>query len=254
VTGYTDPSNQHKQSSANNGSPTAGIATDQTNQAANNTNKPEYAPFWRKVFAWPNGFGTLVIALTLFFIAWQAMLMRQTIISSEDFSQRELRAYVVCEMVSIVNVAECPETIAIELRTAAHLNHPQNGPYAELRIKNAGQTPAYKVRHWGDMCVREYPLTGTLAEVGRTGKPMPMVLGPGIFSTKNFRNIPPLNEGQKADLRSGRGAIYIHGEILYEDAFGKERSTRYRFIHNSITGLVGLTTDMTFCEEGNEAN
>ena len=176
------------------------------------------------------GVYTAVTAGMLIALACQISIARKS-------SHQELRAYVMGEMSSIINIAD-PLDVAEEDRTLAALKFPNNGPVAQMKIINAGKTPAYYVRHWGDMGFREYPLTGPLAEVGRTGMPMPIVLGPQISSTKLYRNIPPLTQAQIAQLRNGTGAIYVHGEITYKDAYGKSRYTRYRLIHNSLSGAV----------------
>jgi len=46
-----------------------------------------------KIFAWPEGVTALAVLFTLFFIAWQALLMRQSVSASDEVSKRELRAY-----------------------------------------------------------------------------------------------------------------------------------------------------------------
>lgn len=159
------------------------------------------------------------------------------------------------DSVSIVNVMNpFPDEDDPPSDTHAKVSRRNVGPIGQLVIRNTGQTPAYNVRHWGDMCFREFPLTGPLSERGRNGQRMPTVLGPNIISTKNFGDVPELNEQQAKDLHEGRAALYIHGEILYTDSFGKERVTRYRLMHGKMTGRMGVTTDLTFCEEGNEAN
>jgi len=133
------------------------------------------------------GVYTAVTAGMLIALACQISIARKS-------SHQELRAYVMGEMSSIINIAD-PLDVAEEDRTLAALKFPNNGPVAQMKIINAGKTPAYYVRHWGDMGFREYPLTGPLAEVGRTGMPMPIVLGPQISSTKLYRNIPPTHSG-----------------------------------------------------------
>ena len=49
-------------------------------------------------------------------------------------------------------------------------------------------------------------------------------------------------------------ALYVYGEILYEDAFKREHFTRYRFTHNENSGVVGVSTELTFADKGNEAD
>jgi hypothetical protein len=46
----------------------------------------------------------------------------------------------------------------------------------------------------------------------------------------------------------------VYGEIIYEDAFKKPHYTKYRLIHNQNSGPIGISTDLTFAAEGNEAD
>lgn len=210
-------------------------------------NASDYLPWGYNLISWPEGITTWALMLTLAAVILQTRAYRQS-------SERQLRAYVVVELVTLLNVAEAPDHIAEKDRTLAHLHYPNSGPVAELKIKNVGQTPAYQLQHWGDICYREYPLTGTLGEVGRQFPPMPMVLGPGIGTVKNFRTLPPLSDVQKEQMRNGTGAIYIQGDVVYTDTFGQKRTTRYRIFHNNLSGVVGTCTSMTFCEDGNTAD
>ena len=93
VSGYTDLRYQGKQHTAGNGAPSAGIPEGNAGQASQEADASKQTPVWRILIAWPEGVTTLAILLTLFFIAWQAILMRQTVAASEDVSKRELRAY-----------------------------------------------------------------------------------------------------------------------------------------------------------------
>jgi hypothetical protein len=49
-------------------------------------------------------------------------------------------------------------------------------------------------------------------------------------------------------------AIWVYGEIIYWDAFKRKRTTYYRLFHNSTTGAIGISTDLTWAEDGNDAN
>jgi hypothetical protein len=63
----------------------------------------------------------------------------------------------------------------------------------------------------------------------------------------------PLTADQVADLKRGTAAIYIDGYISYRDAFRKKRRTNFRFLYGTFTGGIGITTDVTIAEEGNDA-
>jgi hypothetical protein len=175
-----------------------------------------------------------------------------TLGAMRDASKKQLRAYVVQEMGSIVNVAD-PIPAAGLVPTEARITHPLWGPVARVQIKNTGQTPALQVEHWGNICLREYPLISGLPALP-VGKPSRSILGAGIVSTKSLTYGPPLTSQQIADLRAGTVAIYIYGEIKYKDIFRKSHFTRYRLMHHAIGGVIGISTDLTFTEEGNEAD
>jgi hypothetical protein len=170
-----------------------------------------------------------------------------------ESSEQQLRAYVVTENGSIVNVAD-PLPVEGEYKpTEARLTNPQWGPVARVQIKNTGQTPAYDLYHWGSICFREYPLTSILPPTPPPDK-YRSILGPGITIQKTLFFGPPLTVEQVQQLRDGTGAIYFHGEIVYRDAFNQKHHTRYRLMHNKMGGAVGINTDFNFAEDGNEGN
>jgi hypothetical protein len=188
------------------------------------------------------------------FGAWVGIgiLILQTVVMQGN-SKKQLRAYVVQEMGAIVNVADPMPAIGL-VPTDARLSHPEWGPIIRLQIKNTGQTPALEVTNWAAICFREYPLVSALPERNPELRPMPSILGAGIVSTKTLFFGPPLTAQQIADLRAGTGAIYFHGEIRYRDIFKKTHFTRYRGMHHVMGGAIGVSTDLTFTEGGNEAD
>jgi hypothetical protein len=190
--------------------------------------------------------------------AWIGLivLICQTAISRRT-AQRQLRAYVLSDSSIIVNVANpiplypgqvLPQTDARITNTAA-------GPGAFIQIKNLGQTPAFRVIHWGYICFREYPLNASLPARTPVAANIPSsVLGPGQTATKMLELNPALTAAQINDLRNGTAAIYVQGEITYLDAFRKNRLTRYRVMYHRMGGAIGVSTGLNFCEEGNDAN
>jgi hypothetical protein len=143
---FTDPGNQDKQDRAGNSSPTVGVSPNDASQSTQNTQTTKHPPFWRKVVAWPEGVTALSILLTLFFIAWQAMLMRQTVRSSEDSSRRELRAYIA------VVIGEAIPQMRRDL------------PLGDLKFEarpvliNTGRTPAHNIRFKARAAILPVPL------------------------------------------------------------------------------------------------
>ncbi len=185
-----------------------------------------------------------------------AVLIYQTIITRRT-SQRQLRAYVLGDSSVIVNVAN-PVPLypgQVLAQTDARITNTAAGPGAFILIKNTGQTPAFKVLHWGYICFREYPLTAALpARLPIVGTPPTSVLGPGMTANKMLELNPPLTPAQINDLRNGTGAIYVYGEITYVDAFRQSRFANYRVMYHRMGGAIGVSTTLNFCEEGNDAN
>jgi hypothetical protein len=168
-------------------------------------------------------------------------------------SERQLRAYVVQERGAIVNIADPIPAVGL-VPTEARITHPGWGPVAHLQIKNTGQTPALQVENWGNICFREYPLISTLPSKPAELRPMYSILGPGIISTKTLSFGPRLTPQQIADLQAGTAAIYVYGEIRYRDVFNKDHLTKYRGMHHVMGGPIGVSTNLTFTEGGNEAD
>jgi hypothetical protein len=185
-----------------------------------------------------------------------AVLICQTIITRRT-SQRQLRAYVLSDSSVIVNVANPVPLYPGQVlpQTDARITNTAAGPGAFIQIRNTGQTPAFKVLHWGYICFREYPLTAALpARLPTVGNPPITVLGPGMIATKMLELNPSLTPAQINDLRNGAGAIYVYGEITYVDAFRKSQFTRYRVMYHRMGGAIGVSTILSFCEEGNDAS
>lgn len=191
--------------------------------------------------------------------AWIGLgiLIAQTIIARRT-AQRQLRAYVLSDSSTIFNVANPVPLYAGQqlAQTDARITNTAAGPGTLLTIKNLGQTPAFKVIHWGYICFREYPLNATLPAPPTTpsSNAPSMVLGPGQISTKMLELNPALTAAQITDLRNGVAAIYVYGEITYQDAFGQKRTTHYRVMYHRMGGAIGVNTGLNFCNEGNEAS
>jgi len=77
---------------------------------------------------------------------------------------------------------------------------------------------------------------------------------PGQVQSTQSRYLPmPLSQQDITHLRNGTAAIYVYGEIGYRDAFGKDRATAFRSMHHASAGRIGISTELTFCDEGNSA-
>lgn len=178
-----------------------------------------------------------------------------TILTMRWSAHRQLRAYVIVERGIIANVANPQTRFGEDTATVARLLAPGVGPTAQITIKNAGQTPAYDLVHWGSISIREYPLKSKMKEMPRPAVLFRSVLGPSIPEVKTVRLPEPLLREQIQGLRESTLAIYCHGEIHYRDGFKKKRVTCYRVMYCAITGIeIGVSTDLTLCEEGNTAD
>jgi hypothetical protein len=78
-------------------------------------------------------------------------------------------------------------------------------------------------------------------------------MAPGVEQYATRYRESPLNAAEIAGFRNGRFAMFMGGEILYQDIFGVSRFTRYTMVRR---GPIDLTEDerMTFWREGNDAN
>jgi hypothetical protein len=142
---------------------------------------------------------------------------RAIIRGAEDTAKRQLRAYVFVDVVEMIDVTSV------------------DGPKTLVRIKNAGQTPAYKLRNVSVYTnVGEYPprtplLTSGLMMRGRADTASVSELGPGSGHDKR-RVRRPIDPFQIIGLVSGTLVAYLFGEVHYTDAFNCDRWIRYRSV------------------------
>jgi hypothetical protein len=204
--------------------------TPQLNPASNppdRNGKPEQEPpratDWSTILTAGLLFATLALA---FFGLCQVVIMRRT-------ARRQLRAYV------FVTTAEIGD-----------IENAQN-VRASVSIKNSGQTPAYDLINLGAVTFRDVGLKGDPWPEDRDASLSKSSLGPGEVLWKHF-GARPLTSEERAAVRSGTHAVYVYGEILYRDAFGKRRYSRYRFMHLGEAAV--RNRQLVVCEEGNEAN
>lgn len=123
-------------------------------------------------------------------------------------------------------------------------------PEAVVSLTNHGQTPAYNVKHitcfdWGGFPDPPFP--------DITGDPVPCIIHPGTGGTINISWPDPLTEDDMTILCNGTEArAYLFGKVSYEDAFGTQRSLRYRFQMGGAEMLrVGY---MHIAPQGNEGD
>jgi hypothetical protein len=106
-------------------------------------------------------------------------------------------------------------------------------PVGSVEIQNFGRTPAYKLRQWIGIAPFPYPPPEPLPQSSHTLASI-AVVHPGV----KFTSIVPLKKPFPLNTKIGTLdlTIYVYGEVIYEDAFGKERHTSFRFIYGGPEG------------------
>jgi hypothetical protein len=171
------------------------------------------------LIGWPEGVTTLAVLLTLFFIAWQAILMRQTVTASEEASKRELRAYL---------------TVVIGDATYQERRDPDKGGDLMFECRpmllNTGRTPARKITFKAGAAVMASPLP---KEVHLPDSPDEgvgdSIMGPqqNAFMSAVVDGFRPDNEVLGIKQGIGNKALYVWGRVTYQDVFGETHFTQF---------------------------
>lgn len=210
---------------------------------------------WGKKFICESKITDVVIAGLTFFLMIFTGLLVWVGNKQEKTTRRQMRAFVYLHGVSIFNVATPLNPLPIYKPTGAELVSRTEGPLVTLTIRNSGSTPAFRVIHWGQIHVGEFPLKSELPSiVKRNRNPPHSAIPPDGANTKFVRIARPLTSEEIDGLRASTIAIWVYGEISYRDAFRRKRTSKYRLFHNAQTGFVGISNEMTWAEGGNEAN
>jgi hypothetical protein len=215
--------------------------------------RPSAPSEWRKKFICESKITDAVIAALTFFLAIFTGLLVSVGNRQERTTRQQMRAFVYLDQGSVFNVASPLFPLPVYKPTGAEIFSPTDGPGASLTIKNTGATPAYSVVHWGGIFAGDFPLKGPLPPREKSNSFPSSAIPPGGINTKAVRLPFPLTPEQIAGLRNGTFAIWIYGEITYRDAFRRKRTTNYRLFHNNAAGAVGVTTDLTWADGGNQA-
>lgn len=185
---------------------------------------------------WIAGLGTVLVAIALYCTARATMAAIEANKISRDSAERQLRAYV---------LADKPR-----------LDEEGVDGFIEARVelRNSGQTPAYKLKSWIDIEIREKRLdlsiffTSEKAEANRAV----WDVGPGCIRTITFRR-----EGRdfanKEDMRSKLVYIYVFGGIDYTDCFGRHQTGTFNFYFPVKPTVVAFDDAvMNHADRGNE--
>ena len=173
----------------------------------------------RLILAWPEGVTALAVLFTLFFIAWQALLMRQSVSASDEVSKRELRAYL---------------TVVIGGATFQERRDEDKGGDLKFEclpvLVNTGRTPARNVTFKARAAIMPIPLPQgiNLPDAPDEG------VGGSILGPQQNANMFAVVDGFCADkdvesikyAKEGKG-LYVWGRVTYEDVFGENHFTRF---------------------------
>lgn len=179
-------------------------------------------------------FGTIIIAIFTIVLGvataflWKAT--RDLVTGADANADRQLRAYVMIRDV-VINDFEIGKI-----------------PIPRITIKNSGLTPARNVTVWCNVGFDLFPHTLSLPRRSQDALP-PTPIAPGGTHTIE----PKIKQGEMnaptwAALESGTHAIYVMGEIRYEDAFGQHRETDFLLFTG---GPLGARDEMGAYKHGN---
>ena len=157
---------------------------------------------------------------------------RKLVIDAKTTAKRQLRAYVFVRGSNIDNLR------------VGHI------PKAVVRVKNTGQTPAYKLTHVGGIA-----FGGTFAALPKALPPAYLssgALGPGGEFEIHSPRPAPLDITQVSELANATKRIFVHGEFQYIDAFDIPRFLKYRLMTVWEGDIDNV--QLVSCDEGNDAN
>lgn len=196
---------------------------------------------------WLIGIGTILLTVTLLLTLQAnraavagAKAAADAVRATEDIGHRQLRAYVG------VHSVDPPEP-------------DPNGKWikAKVEFRNAGQTPALKLRVSTNIILEPPPFdeAWNAQRLGSSGTLLPN--GP-IFQTAELRGDSTDQEARLDPqdvhkLFSGDQsvALWVCGKVTYSDIFDKEHWTTFRYI---MSKRAGQSAVFTACTEGNETD
>jgi hypothetical protein len=166
-----------------------------------------------RLVSWPEGMTVLALVLTLFFIAWQALLTRQAILSSEESSKCELRAYVV-----------------VSLNSGSYQERDKGIRFEGIpAIQNTGKTPAHNLRYITSSGVIKEPLGDKYTFPAPSSETIgEYVLGTSQVYQMHIIANDYVDPKDVPDIMDGKGkAFYYWGTVIYDDAFGESHRTEF---------------------------
>jgi hypothetical protein len=194
-----------------------------------------------KIFGLWVGFAGLICFLFVAALQVQQAITKHPISNANDAAVKQSRAYVFVDTIRTSNIDD--DLLSISPTKIASIM---------LVIKNTGQTPAFKMSHRASIRFAPFPPPPDLFNIPAIPPRTVDTLPPGGMAQNIVGLGRALNVDEKTILGLGTHAVYLFGEIGYEDTFGFKRCTKYRYRVGGDVGFNG--TAMAPMAEGNEAD
>jgi hypothetical protein len=120
----------------------------------------------------------------------------------------------------------------------------------QVRVRNYGKTPAHNVVMWIGLTLDDFPIPKALDHPPPELRRSRSIIGPRdqtIMAASMSRAITAV-EYQK--IRCKAATVYIFGHIAYDDIFGRQWETDFRFMYGGVGGTHPEGKVAT-CEDGN---
>ncbi len=157
----------------------------------------------------PTWLGAILSFIGTCLILWTLFLTRQANYISRDTSRRQLRAYL--------------------FTSGASFERIEGGFILTVELRNSGQTPAFKVFHMSQSFVDDYPVSSP-PEFLQPGNTHGTPVGPGESFFCAQRLLGPKPDAILAKVLGGTCGLYIQGVVNYEDCFGAQHRTQFRYV------------------------
>lgn len=122
-------------------------------------------------------------------------------------------------------------------------------PTMDVRTKNYGTTPVRKLAMTGMITVLDLPIDVATMNIPKE-EPPEFTLPPGEFHKLRIEGTAKLTEGDLKSIADGKCALFFTGLIIYRDAFGERRETRFSWVWKGVTRADGYRK-ITHADRGN---
>lgn len=170
-----------------------------------------------------------------------ARAAQQSVEVAQSTAKQQLRAYVQVEGAILLY-----ETGGVTSST------PMTGarPFATVRLKNTGQTPAQDLTIRTKLALRPVPLDRTTLTVEGTDTSSRMTLGASIGGNSTAVAPGVLSSATVSDIVAGKAGVFLLGEVKYRDIFDQWHTTSFSLCNAEGHG----DGTMRFMDAGNEAD